>query len=764
MARGAFMLDRQRLWRNGRGLALLVGGLFLALSLLGYDPADAPGTAVYPPNQGEALANPCGPVGAALAHLLYTCFGYGALLVLPAWLIVAVRVLMARPITDPRARLLGLGVLIGVTSAALQQLRPDLPGAAPVGSGGYLGVLVGEGLRGQVGPIGLSLVLTSAAVVGLALCHDLIFILPRRRSGLPGAAGESMPAHPGASVPAIARPRGADLPAPVSPHAGSPPAGVPAPTRPTPAATAQPPTPGVPAVRPPSSPQRSASGYQGPPMDMLEPSSAIPVQEREASIQARALMLEKTLLEHGCQVRVVQIDTGPVITQFEIELEAGLRVSKIVGLANDLAIALAVPSVRIVAPIPGKTTVGIEVPNERRSMVRLREVIEGVAAGDSLKRAFIPLFLGKDVKGSPLAFDLAEMPHLLIAGRTGTGKSVCLNAMITSILMTRRPDECKLILIDPKMVELSQYKQVPHLMHPVVTDMKKAESLLAWACEKMDERYTYLARAGVRSLHSYNQLGPDEIYARLQPEDEEEAQRIPTFMPHIVIVVDEMSDMMMTAAKEVEAHIVRLAQKARAVGMHLIVATQKPTVDVITGLIKGNLPARIAFQVSSRGDSRVVLDEMGADKLLGNGDMLFLIPGTSHLVRAQGTYVSDLEVERICNYLSQYPQEFSKELMQLRVGGGVGGKDGAALKDRDELYETAIEVIIREQRGSCSLLQRALGIGYGRAARLIDFMAEDGIVGEYKSGSAREVLYSWEEWEALKAGDDPPEGLGEAAA
>ena len=398
-------------------------------------------------------------------------------------------------------------------------------------------------------------------------------------------------------------------------------------------------------------------------------------------------------------------------------------------------------------------------------MVRLREVIEGVAAEGGLTRAHIPLFLGKDVKGSPLAFDLAEMPHLLIAGRTGTGKSVCLNAMITSILMTRRPDECKLILVDPKMVELSQYKQVPHLMHPVVTDMKKAESLLSWACEKMDERYTYLARAGVRSLHTYNQLGEDEILDRLGPEDEEERKRIPTYMPHIVIVIDEMSDMMMTAAKEVEAHIVRLAQKARAVGMHLILATQKPTVDVITGLIKGNLPARIAFQVSSRNDSRVVLDEMGADKLLGHGDMLFLIPGTSHLVRSQGTYVSDAEVERICDYLSQYGVEFSKELMQLRVGNGIGGKDGnAALKDRDEMYEAAIEVIIREQRGSCSLLQRALGIGYGRAARLIDFMAEDGIVGEYKSGTAREVLYNWEEWELLKNGGDPPEDMGEAAA
>ena len=496
----------------------------------------------------------------------------------------------------------------------------------------------------------------------------------------------------------------------------------------------------------------SGSAFALPPMDLLEPPAAFPVLEHEAKIHSRAMLLERTLLDFGYQVRVVQIDTGPVITQFEIELEAGLRVSKVMGLADDLAIALAVPSVRIVAPIPGKTTVGIEVPNDHRNMVRLGEVDRRGAR--AVQEFRIPLFLGKDVKGVPLVFDLAEMPHLLIAGRTGTGKSVCLNAMILSILMTKRPDEVKLILIDPKMVELSQFKRIPHLMHPVVTDMKKAESLLAWACDKMDERVRATCvgpRCGTSRPSTSS--APRRSTTRLRPEDDAERQRIPTYMPYIVIVVDELADMMMTAAKEVEQHIVRLAQMARAVGMHLILATQKPTVDVITGLIKGNLPARIAFQVASRSDSRVVLDEMGADQLLGNGDMLFLIPGTSHIIRAQGTYVSDVEVNRICQYLERYPPEFSRELLQLQVGGGPGGKDrGAALKERDDLYEPAIEVIIREGRGSCSLLQRALGIGYGRAARLIDFMAEDGIVGEFKSGSAREVLYSWEEWEALKNG------------
>jgi S-DNA-T family DNA segregation ATPase FtsK/SpoIIIE len=295
-------------------------------------------------------------------------------------------------------------------------------------------------------------------------------------------------------------------------------------------------------------------------------------------------------------------------------------------------------------------------------------------------------------------------------------------------------------------------------MHPAVKDMKKAEAILAWAVDKMEERYDLLSRARVRHISVYNELGIEEIHRRLQPDDEEK-QRIPEKMPYIVILVDELNDLMMLLKREVEGHIIRLAQKSRAAGIHLVLATQKPTVDVITGLIKGNLPARISFQVASRGDSRVVLDEMGADKLLGNGDMLFLIPGTSHIVRAQGTYVSDGEVNRVCAYLEQYPTEFSKELVQLQVGGGLGGKDrGAALKERDELYEAAIEIVIREQRGSTSLLQRAMGIGYGRAARLIDYMAEDGIVGEFKSGSAREVLYSWDDWEQLKSGGDSENG------
>jgi len=346
------------------------------------------------------------------------------------------------------------------------------------------------------------------------------------------------------------------------------------------------------------------------------------------------------------------------------------------------------------------------------------------------------------------------MPHLLIAGRTGTGKSVCLNAIILSILMSRTPDQVKMLMIDPKMVELSPYKRVPHLMHPVITDMKKAEAVLAWAVDKMEERYDLLARCGVRHLDSYNELGREQIFRRLGVDPEsDEATQIPEKMPYIVIIADEMADMMMTSGKDVEAHIIRLAQKSRAVGIHLVLATQKPTVDVITGLIKSNLPARISFQVASRVDSRVVLDEMGADKLLGKGDMLFLQPGTSTLVRAQGTYLDDKEIEKVVATLEDDPC-YAEELIRLKVGGdgGEGGVMGALRARDDELYESAIDVLVREGRGSVSLLQRVLGIGYGRAARLIDYMAEDGIVGSYNGSNAREVLFTPEQWEEMKAG------------
>ncbi|MFM8263749.1 MAG: DNA translocase FtsK 4TM domain-containing protein [Pirellula sp.] len=500
--------------------------------------------------------------------------------------------------------------------------------------------------------------------------------------------------------------------------------------------------------------------YVLPSVELLAEGDDFSYDEQTEEVKRKARVLEQTFLNFGFNIRVVEIETGPVIAQYEIEMEAGLRLSKITGLADDLAIALRVPSVRIVAPIPGKNTVGIEVPNEKRQVVRMREVIEEGAT--QVRKMKIPLFLGKDVSGKPLAVDLAGLPHLLIAGRTGTGKSVCLNSIICSILMARRPDEVRMLMIDPKMVELSGYGRLPHLMHPVVTDMKKAEAILAWAVDKMEDRYALLARAGVRHITSYNQLGRDELRERLRPETEEEAEMIPDHLPFIVIVADEMADLMMTAGKEVEAHIIRLAQKSRAVGIHLILATQKPTVDVITGLIKSNLPARISFQVASRTDSRVVLDENGADKLLGNGDMLFLWPGTSTLLRGKGTYLSDDEINAVVDHCSTGEQNFVQELVQLKVKDDKEEEEGATggFRKRDDLYEAAVDIVVREGRGSCSLLQRALGIGYGRAARLIDFMAEDGIVGEYAGSQAREVVITVDQWERMRGQPEEASGGG----
>jgi len=490
-------------------------------------------------------------------------------------------------------------------------------------------------------------------------------------------------------------------------------------------------------------------GYELPSLALLADADPFPVADHEQKLRERAALLEKTFLDFGIVVRVVGIHTGPVITQYEIALETGLRLNKVTVLADDIALNLGVQSVRIVASIPGRNTVGVEVPNEHRQTVRLKEIIQATTAKTAKFK--LPIYLGKDVEGRPLVYDMATMPHLLIAGRTGTGKSVCLNSIIQSFLFSRAPDECRLILIDPKKVEFSDYARIPHLMSPVVTDDKKAEAILSWAVDKMEERYELLRRARVRNIASYNELSYDEIIKRVDPQSEDERRQIPRKMPYIVVIVDEVGDLLMSMKKEVEGHIIRLAQKSRASGIHLILATQRPTVDVITGLIKSNLPARICFQVASRNDSMVVLDEKGADKLLGMGDMLFLQPGTSTIVRGQGAYVDDKEIERVMEELGQYEPNFESELLNLKAKDTVGGGDaGEKMRDRDALYEQAIEVVLRERRGSTSLLQRALGIGYGRASRLIDFMAEDGIVGSFNGSSAREVLLTSEDWEMQK--------------
>ncbi|MFO0804635.1 MAG: DNA translocase FtsK [Gemmataceae bacterium] len=488
--------------------------------------------------------------------------------------------------------------------------------------------------------------------------------------------------------------------------------------------------------------------YDLPSLALLNDPEPFPVEDHEQRLRDVAVLLEKTFADFGLNVKVVGIHTGPVITQYEIALETGLRLNKVTNLADDIALNLRVASVRIVAPLPGRNTVGIEVPNEIRQNVRLKELVTALANTPKVAKAKLPIFLGKDVEGRPLAYDLHEMPHLLIAGRTGTGKSVCLNTIILSMLLTRRPDECRMILIDPKKVELSDYAQIPHLMTPVVKDEKKADAILAWAVDKMEERYEWLHRARVRKISAYNELPYEEIVRRINPDTEEERKAIPKKMPYIMILIDEVGDLMMKMKKEIEGNIILLAQKSRAAGIHLVLATQKPTVDVITGLIKSNLPARICFQVTNRTDSGVVLDEKGAERLLGMGDMLMLQNGT--LTRAQGAYVEDKEIEKIVDAVATDTPNYDSELLNLKTREQTEAGDGATgekLRDRDPIYEQAVEIVIREQRGSTSLLQRALGIGYGKASRLIDFMAEDGIVGGYNGSNARQVLVSPEEWQ-----------------
>ncbi|MCC6125263.1 MAG: DNA translocase FtsK [Pirellulales bacterium] len=783
------MFEQRNLKLDLLALALVALTVFLAASLFSYDRADPPSQLVYP--QNVEIHNVCGRSGAIASRVLFEAMGAGAYYLVVSLVVLDTVLLTRRKVNQPWLRAAGwLLSLVGVSVLAAVAC-PQLSPGPVIGAGGYLGT-AGRGLlQLHFARLGTYIITLSVLVGGLLLCTDYVLfrlaawilrrptqtlgrgvlqvgaayaqkVNNRRRSDLDGyvsrkgdaqvpvkisgRGNEEKAAEPADSKKGknADRPENAAADPKVEKKANAAPQEL---SVVKPAAKKPPPDNHEEMIE-----ELEAAGggpqdddYELPSLDLLLQSEPFCYEEQEKEVLERAKILEKTFLSFGFNVRVVEIQTGPVIAQFEVELESGLRLSKITALADDLAIALRVPSVRIVAPIPGKNTVGIEVPNTDRQVVRMREVME--EANGKAAKMRIPLYLGKDVAGNPLVVDLTTLPHLLIAGRTGTGKSVCLNSMIVSMVMTRRPDEVRMLMIDPKMVELSGYKALPHLMHPVVTDMRKAEAILGWAVEKMEERYHLLARAGVRHISVYNQLGEEELMERIQPENDEERKLIPTQMPFIVIVADELADLMMTSAKEVESHIIRLAQKSRAVGIHLVLATQKPTVDVITGLIKSNLPARISFQVASRTDSRVVLDEMGADKLLGNGDLLFLWPGTSTLIRGQGTYLSDDEISKVIAAVATDEPQFVKELVQLKAAAPEGEKKD--LSSRDELYEAAVDVVIREGRGSVSLLQRSLGIGYGRAARLIDFMAEDGIVGEYNGSQAREVIISLQRWEEM---------------
>ncbi len=499
--------------------------------------------------------------------------------------------------------------------------------------------------------------------------------------------------------------------------------------------------------------RRPMKPYAGPPLAIFEDQKDRVHEFAEKDTAERAYVVEATLRSFNVEARVVSFNRGPVITQYDLELGAGVPFSRVASLADDLAIALKAPNVRIIAPIPGTSHVGVEVPNPYPEMVRMRDLM--TMADDEIRRKPLPLLLGKNAAGQAIVKSLADMPHLLIAGTTGSGKSVCISSVIVSLVSTMSPQELKLLLIDPKMVEMSAFRDIPHLWCPVITDMKKAPSVLEWVAKEMEDRYALFARVGVRKVDSFNALGEKAILEKLA-EEGESPDDVPTFLPYIVVMVDELADLMMTS-KEVEKTITRLAQKSRAVGIHLVVATQRPSVNVVTGLIKANMPSRIAFKVASQIDSRTILDRKGAERLLGKGDMLFLMNGEFDPLRAQCTYLSDREIRNVVDYLKTLgAPEYHQELIELDETADIEGTD------EDEMFDEAVRVILESQRGSTSLLQRKLGVGYTRAARLVDHMAKMGIVGDYNSSKARQVMMTLEQWEQRKRDRETDRAMGEA--
>jgi len=465
---------------------------------------------------------------------------------------------------------------------------------------------------------------------------------------------------------------------------------------------------------------KTAGEYHLPALDLLNDPPQVAPGAIQSALMGGARTLEETLADFGVNVKVVDIERGPVITRYELQPAPGVKIQRISSLSDDIALALSVPAVRILAPIPGKNRVGVEVPNGLSASVYLKDVLAQSVLGSSVSK--LMLAVGKDTSGKPLTADLCDMPHLLVAGTTGSGKTVCLNSLIMSILFNASPSEVKFIMVDPKMVELAPYNDLPHLICPVVTDVKKVTAALNWVVGEMEQRYKLLAKEQVRNIKGYHAKGHA--------------------MPYIVIVVDELADLMQVSARSIEGAIARLSQLARAVGIHLILATQRPSVDVVTGIIKANFPARISFKVASKVDSRTVLDGNGAQDLLGKGDLLFMKPGEGKPTRGQCCFVSDEEIARVIAFIKdQGDPEYDENVLKPSLASG-----GAGLENDDDMYDEAVRVVVETNQASVSILQRRLRLGYSRAARLIDIMEQRGIVGAYAGSKARDILVDREKW------------------
>ncbi len=736
-----------RLVREAWWLLAAAALLYLALILATYTRGD-PGWSFS--GTGEPIGNRGGVVGAWLADLLLYLLGLSAW-----WLVIGGGVLVVagfRRIVRPDAEhdhplalgLLGFALVL-FASAALEAIRLwRLPVALPLAPGGALGDAIGQAAAHALGFNGATLLLLVTGAVGLSLLFGISWLRVMERIG---TGLEAL-------VAAVRRRREAAQDRKIGEVAATERENVVLHLRE--AEVEREPVVVVPPVVQVAKSERVVKERQRPlftdmpdsklpPLALLEEAPAAQEAVGHETLEYTSRLIERKLADFGVSAKVLAAYPGPVITRYEIEPAVGVKGAQIVNLVKDLARALSVVSIRVVETIPGKSCMGLELPNPRRQMVKLTEILSSATYNDT--HGALTLALGKDIAGKPVIADLARMPHLLVAGTTGSGKSVAVNAMILSLLYKAEPKEVRLILIDPKMLELSMYEGIPHLLAPVVTDMKLAPNALTWCVGEMERRYRLMSQFGVRNIAGYNAKVVEARKAgkplvnpfSLTPDEPEPLEALPL----IVVVVDELADLMMVTGKKIEELIARIAQKARASGIHLILATQRPSVDVITGLIKANIPSRIAFQVASKVDSRTILDQMGAEALLGQGDMLFMPPGAGHPHRVHGAFVSDGEVHRVVEYLRQQGEPQYVEGL-LEGGAGADGEEGVSVEggdaEADPMYDQAVAVVLKTRRPSISLVQRHLRIGYNRAARLIEQMERAGLVSPMQTNGNREVL------------------------
>ncbi len=728
-----------RLYQELLALLLLALDVFLLLSLVSFFPGEWAGTRTA----GAGLHNWGGRAGAFLSYYLIGWLGLAAfwLPIMVCWLALrCFQGTMRLRRTVETLAYLGLPL----ASAALVSLVWPVvrwgPGAIP--GGGALGHHLLAWLLPWLNTAGTAIVLTAVVLVSFMGLTRISYVGLLRWLGDRVTSQHRRPSGPVPETPAVSpvvRPETILTPEPITPEVIAPSAEAlvsepPAVHQAEPAALPPPARGEATRAKGKKVRSHSASSFRLPATDLLNPPLKFDQQVQEEALLAQARKLETTLESFGVEGKVSAIRPGPVITMIEFEPALGVKISKVTALADDLALALKALSIRIVAPVPGKAVIGIEVPNPKRQIVALREILGHDSYQKSHSR--LTMALGKDITGQPVITDLAKMPHLLIAGATGTGKSVGLNAMIVSILYKATPEEVRFLMVDPKRIELSTYEGIPHLLHPVVTNPKVATNALRWAVMEMERRYELLSELSVRNIETFNQKLIKEKKVFYEDDDGEPQSRL---LPFLVIVIDELADLMLVSSRETEEYLIRLAQKSRAAGIHLILATQRPSVDVITGLIKANFPTRVSFQVSSRVDSRTILDTMGAERLLGMGDMLFMPPGTSQLKRIHGAYVSEEEVQRVVEYLkSQQAPAFEAGIADFQEEDAGGDEP----LDKDDKYQEALAVVAETRQASISMLQRRLRIGYNRAARIIEMMEKEGLVGPSDGIKPREVYLS----------------------